>query len=159
MSHPAEVILLLACSTIDARLRWASYFEIFNEPSPSTDYVAIYDHKKDSFRRLTLENFSDPRGLQVHGMDVVQSRTDPSTLWVYLINHRPQLKPGTEHEHGADEAIEIFKTSPGGNSLVHVKTFDDASVLITPNDVSGSADGESFYFTNDNPSRLGKVHK
>lgn len=122
---------------------------MFKEASPTTDSIAVYDHKKGTLKRLTLEGFNDPRGLHLHGMDVVTSRTDPSLLWVYVINHRPQLKAGTEYEFGADEAIEVFKTTPGGDSLVHVRTFDDPSVLITPNDVTGSADGKSFYFTND----------
>jgi arylesterase/paraoxonase len=117
----------------------------------------MYDHTKKTLKKLSLENFKDKRGLHVHGFDVVQDKSDPSLLWVYVINHRPQREAGTEHHHGADEAIEIFKTTPGGNSLVHVRTFDDPSVIITPNDVSGSPDGQSFFFTNDNPSRVNKV--
>lgn len=153
----AELYPRLACSTPASRLLWAPYFKVFTKASPTTDYIAVYDHKKGALKHLTIEGFNDPRGLHLHGMDVVTSHTDPSVLWVYAINHRPQLKAGAEHELGADEAIEVFKTTPGGNTLVHVKTFDDQSVLITPNDVAGSSDGKSFYFTNDHPSRLGKV--
>ena len=34
----------------------------------------------------------DPRGLSLHGMDVVPSSEDQETLWVYLVNHRPPLE-------------------------------------------------------------------
>jgi arylesterase/paraoxonase len=117
----------------------------------------LYDHTKKSLKKLTLDNFKDNRGLHVHGLDVVQDKSDPSLLWVYAINHRPQREAGTEHHHGADSVVEIFKTTPGGNRLAHVKTVKDPSVIITPNDVSGSSDGQSFFVTNDNPSRVNKV--
>jgi arylesterase/paraoxonase len=148
---------MIACSTPAARLRWAPYFTVFTEASTTTDYIALYDYTEKSLKKLVLENFKDDRGLHVHGLDVVQDKSDPSLLWVYVVNHRPQREAGTEHHRGADEAVEIFKTTPGGNSLVHVRTFDDPSVIITPNDVSGSSDGQSLFVTNDNPSRVNKV--
>ena len=84
-------------------------------------------------------------------MDVVPAADDPQKLFIYLVNHRiPEEDPT---KTGWDSVIEIFETNVGSESLKHVKTFDDRTVLFKPNDVLGSADGKSFYFTNDNKDR------
>jgi hypothetical protein len=50
--------------------------------------------------------------------------------------------------------VEVFKGTVKGkakrkNELVHLRTVYDENVIRTPNDVVGSGDGKSFYFTND----------
>jgi len=88
-------------------------------------------------------------------MDVVTSASNPSELLVYAINHRPPTT-GDAKDVGADSVVELFTTKPGSNELQYVKTFEDPSVIITPNDVVGYGDG-SFYFTNDHRKRIGIV--
>jgi len=149
--HPSTGLVYLACSTQETRKYWGPYWLIFDQPS-TEDYVGLYNpaatNPDQQIRRLKLQGFSDPRGLNVHGMDLVPSRQNPNEAFVYLVNHRPQLE-GNSAEVGADSVIELFKTLVGSDSLVHVKTFEDASVIQTPNSISGSPDGNSFFFTND----------
>jgi hypothetical protein len=89
-------------------------------------------------------------------MDVVQSTSNPSELFVYLVNHRIPLGDANPVEVGADSVIEIFTTTVGGTTLNHKRTIEDP-IIVTPNSVSGSGDGESFYFTNDRGVRVGLV--
>jgi arylesterase/paraoxonase len=109
--------------------------------------VATYNPATKQIKRLTPLGFDSPRGLSLHGMDVVPSSENSNELFVYLVNHRPLLV-GNPWEAGADESIEVFKTQVGGDSMTHMHTFEDPTILA-PNDVVGSGDGESVYFTND----------
>lgn len=120
------------------------------------DYVATYDPSTSHITRLVTPDFNNGRGLSLHGMDVVPSASDPDILFVYLVNHRVPVSDKVAKEVGADSVIEIFKTTVGGKALEHIKTVQDP-VIITPNDVVGSSDGTSFYFTNDHGSRVGFV--
>jgi len=86
-------------------------------------------------------------------MDVVTSQANPSELLVFLVNHRPPTD-GVALKVGADSVIELFTNRPGSDELHYVKTFEDPSVIITPNDIKGYGDG-SFYFTNDHRTKLG----
>ena len=157
--HPATGLVYLACSTLESRKFWNTYFLRFERPS-TEDYVAIYDPKASTpakqVRRLKLQGLADSRGLNVHGFHLVPSRKNPDKeAFVYLVNHRPQLE-GSSDILGADSVIELFRTTIGSDTLIHIKTFE-SDVLITPNDISGSADGDSFFFTNDHGSKTDKV--
>ena len=90
-------------------------------------------------------------------MDVVPSSSHPNKLYVYLVNHRAPLT-GNAEKVGADSAMEIFETRLGSDSLRHVKTVEDP-VVETPNDVVGTADGKSFWFTNDHWGKTGFVSR
>ena len=89
-------------------------------------------------------------------MDVVPSSSNPSDLFVYLVNHRAPLGDLLAQDVGADSVVEIFKTTVGGDTLTYVTTVDDP-VIFTPNDIVGSPDGRSFYFTNDHGEKVGLV--
>jgi hypothetical protein len=88
-------------------------------------------------------------------MDVVPSTSNPTELYVYAINHRRPVQ-GSGKKVGANSVVEIFKTTIGGNTLTHLKTVEDP-VIDTPNDLVGSSDGKSFYFTNDHGVKMGVV--
>jgi sugar lactone lactonase YvrE len=75
---------------------------------------------------------------------------------VYLVNHRKPIGGKDAEEVGADSSIEIFKTTVGSETLTHITTIED-QVIITPNDLVGSPDGKSFYFTNDHGSKTSYV--
>ena len=88
-------------------------------------------------------------------MDIVPSALDPTELFVYLINHRPPR--GTDARlSGADSVVEIFKHKLGDTKLTHVITVA-SPLMIAPNDLVGSDDGNNFYFTNDHGQKLGIV--
>lgn len=117
------------------------------------DYIAHFNPDTGKVTKLNAD-FKFPRGLGVHGMDVVPNRADKSELFVYVVSHRPPLDwqsglPGTDAaEVGADSVVEVFRTRVGSDELRYWGTFEDP-VIVTPNDVVGASDGNSFYFTND----------
>lgn len=155
--HQPTGVLYLACSTLLSREHWFPGLTQLNATGASTkDYVATYDPVTSRITRLTTPDFNDGRGLSLHGMDVVPSTSNPSELFVYLVNHRIPLGDANPVEVGADSVIEIFTTTVGGTTLKHKRTIENP-IIVTPNSVSGSADGESFYFTNDHGVRIGLV--
>lgn len=125
---------------------------------PSADYVATYNPQSRVVTKLVTAGFADPRGLNVHGMDVVTDEHDSKLLWVYLVNHRPPLDPSVDAERvGADSVIEIFKTQVGANSMQWITTISDSEVIFTPNDIVGGTNGQEFWFTNDHGIKRGLV--
>jgi len=115
------------------------------------DYVATYDPKNARITRLKFSGL--PQGVSVHGMDVVPSSSNPKDLFVYLVNHQPFVGQDSQ-KVGANSTIEIFKTKVGWSTLTHLHTVH-SPVIITPNDLVGSSDGKSFYFTNDAGAKTG----
>jgi len=143
-------LLYLACSTPSSRVLWTpSMGRLDDSGPPSNDYVATYDPKTSRVTRLAT-TFT---GLSVHGMDVVPNAKDPSELYVYLVNHR-RPSTGRAVDIGANSSVEIFKTKVGSKSLTHLRTIE-SPVIHTPNDIVGSPNGHSFYFTNDYGSKTG----
>jgi hypothetical protein len=90
-------------------------------------------------------------------LDVVPSATNPRELFVYAVNHRKPVR-GQGTLVGADSVVEIFKTTVGGNTLTHLRTIE-SPIIDTPNDLVGSSDGRSFYFTNDHGVKVGFVRR
>jgi hypothetical protein len=88
-------------------------------------------------------------------MDVVASASNPRELFVYVVNHRKPVR-GPGKQVGADSVVEIFKAAVDGNTLTHLRTVE-SPVIDTPNDLVGSSDGRSFYFTNDHGVKIGFV--
>lgn len=119
-----------------------------------TDHVATYNPATSRVTRLKITGFPSSVPLALHGFDVVPSDTNPSELFVYLINHRPSPEGATRVF--ADSVIEVFKTKVNSDELAYVATVEDPSVIITPNDVVGYGDG-SFHFTNDARAKFGIV--
>ncbi|KAG9103591.1 hypothetical protein FRC06_009725 [Ceratobasidium sp. 370] len=158
--HPSGLVYLACASSTWSRVDWAPAMEALNASAvrakTEQDYIATYDPRSRAVTKLDLWGFSDPRGLNVHGMDVVPDERDPDMLWVYVVNHRPPLDPTVDASKvGADSVIEIFKARVGANWVEWVKTVGDSSVIITPNDVLGAANGEEFWFTNDHHVKVG----
>ncbi|EGN99778.1 hypothetical protein SERLA73DRAFT_179982 [Serpula lacrymans var. lacrymans S7.3] len=152
--HQPTGKIYLACSALETRVSWTPALNRLDATGVSgQDYVATYDPSTHGITRLKLAGFNSTRGIHVHGMDVVPSSVDPSLLYVYLVNHRPPAY-GDAKKLGADSVIEVFKTRLGSDVLTHVQTYAD-QIIITPNDVVGSSDGNSFYFTNDHGLKTG----
>ncbi|KAF8971109.1 hypothetical protein BDZ97DRAFT_1787754 [Flammula alnicola] len=155
--HQPTGIVYLACSTLSSRAHWIPAMNQLNVTGASNeDYVATYDPATSRVTRLTTSNFNDGRGLSLHGMDVVASESHPEHLFIYLVNHRIPLGDASAVDVGADSVIEIFSTTVGGTAMHHIKTVEHP-IIITPNSIVGSADGKSFYFTNDHAVRVGLV--
>ncbi|CAE6511783.1 unnamed protein product [Rhizoctonia solani] len=156
--HPSGVVYLACAPSPESRLAWMPAIQHFNsshlEGTPSEDYVATYNPQSYEMTKLSIVGFTDPRQLNVHGMDVVPDEHNPDMLWVYIVNHRPPL-PGSP-KAGADSAIEVFKTRLGSSYMEWVRTFAHPEIIMTPNDVVGGSDGKEAWFTNDYPVKQGK---
>lgn len=156
--HQPTGTIYAACSTPVSRTHWIPALDQLNSTGASTyDYVATYNPSTGRVTRLERNDFNAGRGLSLHGMDVVASMTNADTLYIYLVSHRIPLGPKPAREVGADSVIEVFSTNVGGTTMRHLHTIEDQDVIITPNSVSGSPDGKSFYFTNDHAVRVGAV--
>jgi hypothetical protein len=157
--HQPSGVLYLACSTPSSRVHWTPGVGRLNATGASRDdYVATYNPKTSAITRLEVQGFESPRGLSLHGMDVVPSSSNPSELFVYLVNHRAPPGDLLAKDVGADSVIEIFKTVLNSKNMTHIKTVKDP-VIMTPNDIVGSPDGKSFYFTNDNGAKAGLIRE
>ncbi|KAF8629258.1 hypothetical protein AX17_005837 [Amanita inopinata Kibby_2008] len=157
--HQPSGVIYLACSNPISRTFWIPAVGRLNETAASRDdYVAIYDPKSSQVTRLKVKNFGNVRGLSLHGMDVVPSSTKPEQLFVYLINHRAPPNGQSANLVGADSVVEIFETQVGSSVLTHVKTVEDPAI-ITPNDVIGYGDGQTFYVTNDHGEKTGLLRE
>jgi arylesterase/paraoxonase len=161
--HRPTGSIFAACSTPFSRTQWTPANRALNASARSrSDYVANYDPETGTIRKFAFSGFSDPRGYNAHGMDVVSSS---STVWsdrnsgehfVYLVNQRPPLE-GIDSESVAapNSSVEIFRLSAfTGNTLEHVATVE-SDLIVAPNDVVGSEDGKSFWVTNDGSNARG----
>lgn len=156
MLHPPSGLLYLACSTPAKRQHWLpALVALRDDKVVLDDYIATYDAATGAVTRLTFSGFPTSQGYGSHGLDVVPSATNPKELFVYAINHRKPVL-GRANQVGADSVVEIFKTTVGGNTLTHVRTIK-SPIIDTPNDLVGSPDGKSFYFTNDHGVKIGFV--
>jgi hypothetical protein len=152
--HPPSGLLFLACSSPANRRHWIPALSVLEEDNiPFNDYIATYDTTTGSVKRLAFRGFPTPQGYSSHGLDVVPSASNPEMLYVYAINHRKPVQ-GIGKKVGANSVVEIFKTTIGENTLTHLRTVEDP-VIDTPNDLVGSPDGKSFYFTNDHGAKVG----
>ncbi|KAG9126325.1 hypothetical protein FRC07_003892 [Ceratobasidium sp. 392] len=158
--HPSGILYLACTPSPWTRVAWAPAGDSLNATAfrarSDPDYVVTFNPPSKEITKLKLVNFVEPRGLSLQGMDVVPDGHDANLLWVYLVNHRPPLDPKIDAAKvGADSVIEIFKTRLGTNVLEWVKTMEDPSVIVTPNDVLGGTNGKEFWFTNDNAVKVG----
>jgi arylesterase / paraoxonase len=156
--HPPSGLLYLACSTPAERQHWLpALATLQDDEAVFDDYIATYDSATGAVTHLTFSGFPTSQGYGSHGLDVVPSAADPKELFVYAINHRKPVH-GQAKLVGADSVVEIFKTTVGGNTLTHVRTIE-SPIINTPNDLVGSPDGKSFYFTNDHGVKIGYVRR
>jgi arylesterase / paraoxonase len=151
-----------------SRTKWTPAVDIRNQArsGQETDFFAVVDTSASplsptSYKKIKISNLptEDPkwRGLNLVGLDVVESTTEPDVLWVYVINHRPPFAPATAERDGSDPAIEIFRTKIGSDTFEYVRTVEDPQHIITPNDVVGKPDGSGFWVSNDHGARVGLV--
>ncbi|KAK0466322.1 uncharacterized protein EV420DRAFT_1511070 [Desarmillaria tabescens] len=145
--HHATGNVYMACSTLKQRFHALHPSKEATIPSSETNYFAMYS-PDGRITRLSLQNFDMSRTVVFHGMDVVPSSTNTQELFVYLVHHRLPLGFQDPARVGYDSSIEIFKTSVGNTILTHLRTVEH-HIIYSPNDVIGSADGKSFFFTND----------
>jgi arylesterase/paraoxonase len=155
--------MYLACAgSIESRTTWMPTLDALNATAARSrklhDYIATYDIPTGKISKLDVKGFTESRGLNLHGMDVVVDEKDPNKLWVYLVNHRPPLDLNINPLYaGADSVIEVFTTYLGANHIDWIQTVEDSKVMVTPNDIVGGANGQEFWFTNDNGVKTGVV--
>ncbi|OQU99407.1 SMP-30/Gluconolaconase/LRE-like domain-containing protein [Cladophialophora immunda] len=171
--------LYLACSDSLARKEWmpnkpvkrdASIHRLNASGRALHDHVVAMDIDSPkasggyTYRVLKMQNFPGVHGdgrLHVVGMTGTTS-ADGFDIQLWLVNARPSVDPETgelldNSVVGGNSTIEVFATTPGSNSMNHVKTYADAQIA-TPNNVAVTQDG-GFFFTNDHgPHKVGLQH-
>ncbi|KAG8747129.1 hypothetical protein FRC10_002178 [Ceratobasidium sp. 414] len=160
LNHEKCTSIPACAGTIESRTIWMPTLDALNATAVRSqtlrDYVATYDIPTGKITKLGIRGFTEPRGLNLHGMDVVVDKKDQNKLWIYLVNHRPPVNPLMNAESsGANSVIEVFKTNLGASHMDWVQTVEDHKVIITPNDIVGGTNGEEFWFTNDNGAKTG----
>jgi arylesterase / paraoxonase len=88
--HEPSGYLYLSCSDPITRTKWTPALDIRNEPKSGveTDFFAVVDTSiplsSTSYKKIKISNppTSDPkwRGLNLVGLDVVESATEPNVL-------------------------------------------------------------------------------
>ncbi|KIY65970.1 calcium-dependent phosphotriesterase [Cylindrobasidium torrendii FP15055 ss-10] len=146
--HQESGLVYMACASIEQRWRWLNGMPEQAPAAGDITHLAIYDPATQSTRRVTLDGFDMSRTIIFHGMDVVPDESG-AAVYIYLVHHRMPVE-GTPMALGYyDSAIEVFESKVGSTNAKHLHTFSRNNVLLTPNDVVGSNDGKSVYFTND----------
>jgi len=159
--HQPTGLLYMACSFASKRRQWTPSLDRLDPRGAGSDYIAQYNPKTKQTIRMKFADL-EPNRLSSHGFDVVTSSTNSSELWFYIINHRVPEK-GEPKDVGADSVVQVFKGTSilgkkGSSRMTWVKTYNSKH-MHTPNDVVGSPDGKSFYWTNDHSSAVGKSRK
>lgn len=165
--HRPAGLIYAACSDPFSRSQWTPSLTRLYKPKspPEMDSFAAIDITvplhSSSIKHLKLANLPTHRtgwrGLNLVGLDVVESETEAGLLWVYVINHRPPIAPLEANTYGADSSVEIFRTTVGDDTLHYVRTIEDEQHIVTPNDVIGLSDGSGFWVSNDHSARTGIV--
>ena len=96
-----------------------------------------------------------------HGIDIWSSKEDPNVVFIYAVNHVPNLEyyekkaagTLTAEDNKARSRIEIFKHTIGSSEADHVQTISHP-LIRTPNDILATSP-TTFYVTNDHYYREG----
>jgi arylesterase/paraoxonase len=151
--HEPSGLIYLACSEPQRRVQWIPAVGRLNVAGASKDSVVVYNPENSQITKLKLSGLDENLGFSSHGIDIVPSASNPSEIFLFLVNHRPQ---SNAEQHGADSVVEIFKHTLKTDKLQHIKTIRDP-LIVTPNGVVGSNNGESFFITNDHSQKTGFV--
>lgn len=135
-------IIFTACTT-DLRHRVDWFPAMGHTETPKTgikDKLFAWDLNTDTLTELSSTWTGD---FVSHGIDVVPTG-NAKEVAIYAINH---LISGS--------VVEKFTHKIGSSVVQHIKTFNDQSIVSTPNDlyVVDEAD-DFFYVTNDHVSKL-----
>ncbi|KIY65969.1 hypothetical protein CYLTODRAFT_399519 [Cylindrobasidium torrendii FP15055 ss-10] len=147
--HADSGLLYLACTNLAQRQVWMNpTTELPLAKGVETNYVTIFDPVKGDFTPVELRGLDRTRSVAFHGMDVVPVEGSKDELYIYLVDHH-LYADGTPPIEAYDSAVEVYKTKVGSNTADLVWTVPRNDALVTPNEVVGSGDAKSFYFTND----------
>lgn len=129
-------ILFLACAaSLEDRVDWFPAMGHSSKPKSIKDKLFAWNLSSDQVTELTTSWTGD---FVSHGIDVVPTRK-PREVAIYVINH---LTRGS--------VVEKFTHTVGSQTVSHIKTFDDQTVVTTPNDIYVSDESDDrFYVTND----------
>lgn len=105
-------------------------------------------------KHLTLEAFVGP--FITHGIDILTSPSDSSTIYIFAINHlaHPEANKPTQAQK-AISRVEIFSHTLGSTTAQHIRSVAHPNIR-TPNDIYAISP-TSFYVTNDHHYRDGPM--
>jgi len=144
-------MLFAACqATKLERSLWFPPLTVFTDPK-AIGQATIVRVDPTTFKSTVLKLNGFAGGMSTHGIDILNDPTDPTLLWIYIVNHLPDperwfVDPPTskaiEHAH-----IEVFKHVLGSDEASFVRSVMHP-LIKTPNDLLATSPS-SFYVTND----------
>ncbi|MCJ1281307.1 hypothetical protein MMC26_000626 [Xylographa opegraphella] len=138
------------------RWKWFPPIAIFSEPTAlGHGTIVVIDPKTFTATRLTLSNFPGP--FVTHGIDIYSLPTDPTSVYIFAVNHLPNpayvSAPTSLSIPAARSRIELFHHTIGSSSATHLRSIYHP-LIRTPNDIY-AINGTSFLVTNDHYYRSG----
>ncbi|KAI0004435.1 calcium-dependent phosphotriesterase [Xylariaceae sp. FL0662B] len=153
--HTPSGMLYSACmGDMEKMSGWFPGAPCLDHPeSPGRGTIEIIDPVTMKSQRLTLSGFEGP--FVTHGIDVYNTPSDPSTVYIFAVNHLPNPRwfanPSTEPK--AASRIELFVHTTGSNTAKHLRSISHP-LIRTPNDLFALSEHE-FLVTNDHHYRDG----
>ncbi len=166
--HHDTGLLYAACAEPNSRVNWLpAGYHLNTAKRPLDDAIYVLDTRGEGpyssrLTKLKTPGFSGNNGdgtFNLHGINgiVVKGSGSSATIRLFINNHRPTLgadgQPVDNYKTGQNSTVEIFETSPGSDSLKHIRTFADP-LIRTPNRVA-PAGPDSFVASNDHTFKTG----
>ncbi|MCJ1431034.1 hypothetical protein MMC27_000384 [Xylographa pallens] len=138
------------------RWKWFPPIAIFSDPTAlGHGTIVVIDPKTFTTTRLTLPNFPGP--FVTHGIDIYSPPTDPTSVYIFAVNHLPNpaylSSPTSRTVPAARSRIELFHHTLGSPSATHLRSIYHP-LIRTPNDIY-AINSTSFLVTNDHYYRSG----
>jgi len=152
-------VVYMSCSFPVKRRQWTPALDRLDPDGYGSDYIAQYDPVKKQVIRMKFAGL-EPNRLSALGFDVQTNPKNASETFFYIVHHRvPDRRKGHPRHIGAESVIQVFKGTSimdvkGSSRLTFVKEYA-SDLMTTPNDVVGSPDGKSFWWTNDHGEAIG----
>ena len=151
--HRPSNQIFAACQDDEAQhYEWFPPFGVFkNHKTLNTGSITVIDPEQFTSKKLRLKDFSGP--FITHGIDVLSVPDDPTTVYIFAVNHLPNPlhydAPSVEaaSPNKARSQVELFRHEIGSDTADFVRSIIHPDIR-TPNDIVATAT-DSFYVTND----------
>ncbi|KAI1339193.1 calcium-dependent phosphotriesterase [Xylariaceae sp. FL0016] len=117
--------------------------------------LVVIDPKTMKAQKLSFTNFEGP--FSTHGISLYTPSSDPKTVYIFAVNHLPNLSWTPDSKTGRKTAsrIELFTHTVGSKTATHLRTISHP-LIRTPNDLLALSERE-FLVTNDHHYQEGPM--
>ncbi|KAI1078918.1 calcium-dependent phosphotriesterase [Whalleya microplaca] len=155
--HTPSGLIYTACTgDIEKVAGWFPGAPSLDHPeNPGYGTIQILDPTTMKSQKLNLSGFEGP--FVTHGIGIYNTPSDPSTVYIYAVNHLPNplwaANPSTEPK--AASRVELFVHTIGSNTAKHLRSISHPLIRL-PNDILALSERE-FLVTNDHYYREGHM--